>query len=190
MAEGFACPPLHTPANGQHGPAKAYDAPECRVLETTSLPQRYNVVLEENDDSLQQERLECSIVVQGCMAQHRCATMYGSRDAKSHKQLHVLRPERASTQLQNIPDEPDPRCRADMTDLLVPDDAIPPLANLNKQERSKLTTTPSSRYNTPSNLQTYRDNPPASPTRSPHSRSHTASPSAPDSRTSAQHTPT
>lgn len=85
MAEGFACPSLHTAANGQHRPAKAYDAPECRVLETISFPQRYNVVLEEDDDSLQQERLECSIVVQGCMAQHRCATMYGSRDAKSRK---------------------------------------------------------------------------------------------------------
>jgi hypothetical protein len=85
------------------------------------------------------------------MAQHRSTAMYSSRDAKSHKQLHVLGPKRASTELQNIPDKPDPRCRADMTDLLVPDDSIPPLAHLNKQEWSKLTTTPSSRYNTPSN---------------------------------------
>lgn len=134
MAEGFACPPLHAPANGQHRPAKTYDAPECRVLETISFPQRYNVVFEEDDNSLQEERLECSIVVQGCMTQHRCATMYGSRDAKSHKQLHVLRPKRASTQLKDIPDKPDPRCRADMTDLLVPDDSIPPLAHLNKHK--------------------------------------------------------
>ena len=52
MAEGFACPSLHTAANGQHRPAKTYDTPECRVLKTISFPQRYNVVLEENDDSL------------------------------------------------------------------------------------------------------------------------------------------
>jgi hypothetical protein len=52
VAKELASPSLHTPPNSQDRPAKAYDAPECRVLETISFPQRYNVVFEEDDNSL------------------------------------------------------------------------------------------------------------------------------------------
>ena len=110
MAKGLASPSLHTPAESQHRPAKAYDAPERRILKTKAFPQRYNMIFEKDEDSLQQERLKRSIVFQGSMTKHRRTPMYSSRDPKRHKELPILGPERAPPQLQHVPDKPNPRC--------------------------------------------------------------------------------